>query len=393
MIETYNPSIAVVALSSITWDKDYDFVSKLRTKFPGIHITVFSDTVCDEYFFNLIMRVADEAFLDPFTYDIVNYRLKSFSSFNRIKSYLGNKKAKLVETHLPRHELFDSTLYRWPFVKHSRYAAVYTQFGCPYVCTYCPLGAMSVSYRSADNVLAEIQQIYKNGYKEIQFGDETFGTPKENIIKILHGMKDAGYKFSWSAYTYPGLVDFDYLSLMKDSGCHTLVIGIDSCDFSLLRKYRRQIDKDIILRFLENARRLNIDVCGDFILGFEEEDEEQVLNTIKFALSCGLDYASFNVACPLFTSYIREQKKKAGFIRDNTFGFDTAGFNIVRTQKLNKRQLRQLHSLAVRKFYLRPGYILKRISKIRSLEEFILRFIEGIGVLRNVIVNKMNENK
>ena len=100
------------------------------------------------------------------------------------------------------------------------------------------------------------------------------------------------------------------MELMKATGCHTLVTGIDSHDFSLLKKYGRPITKEILLKFLENCKELKIDVCGDFVLGFEEEDEDSILKTIDFAINCKIDYASFNSANPLFGTVIREQKLK-----------------------------------------------------------------------------------
>ena len=40
-----------------------------------------------------------------------------------------------------------------------------------------------------------------------------------------------------------------------------------------------------------------------------------------------------------------------------------------------------MQSYAFRRFYLRPKYMIKRLSKIRSMEEFALRSVEGLGVL------------
>ena len=387
-IGEYKPTLVVVAVSSVVWDKDYEFLSRIKKEFSRVHVVAFGDAVREKYFFDMLLKQIDEVFLNPFTYDIVNYRAKKFSSFAMIEGAQGSKKNVEVKTYLPRHHLFDNISYRWPFVKHFRYAAVYTQFGCPFCCSYCTSSRTTVTYRPAENVLAEIDQVYADGYKEIHFGDDSFGNPKENTRKILEGILKKNYKISWSAYTYPALADRDYLELMKATGCHTLVTGIDSHDFSLLKKYGRPITKEILLKFLENCKELKIDVCGDFVLGFEEEDEDSILKTIDFAINCKIDYASFNSANPLFGTVIREQKIKGGIIKEGSFGYDTAGYHIPSSTKLRSERLKQLHSRAVKKFYFRPSYIIKRISKIRSFEEFTLRLIEGLGVMKNAILTR-----
>jgi hypothetical protein len=388
MIREYQPTVLVVALSSVVWDKDYAFISQVRKIFPLVHMIVFGDAIRERYFFDSAMNIADEAILNPLVYNISTYRLKKFSTFSVINDSQIDKKGKEIKTYLPRHKLFDNTAYRWPFVKHFRYAAVYTQFGCPFSCSYCTSSRTSVTYRSADNILDEIDQVYADGYKEIHFGDDTFGSPRENTIKILNGILKKGYRFSWSAYTYPGLVDWEYLKLMHATGCHTLVIGIDSHDFTLLKKYGRPLKQEVLFNFINNCKKLGIDICGDFILGFEEEDEDSILKTIDFAIKSKVDYASFNCANPLFGSSIREQKKEIGIIKEGDFGFDTAGYNIPRTSRISSLRLRELHFLALRRFYFRPGYILRRLFKIRSIEEFMLRAMEGMGVIKNAILTK-----
>ena len=83
------------------------------------------------------------------------------------------------------------------------------------------------------------------------------------------------FNLSWSGYTYPGLIDKKFLEVMKLSGCHTLVIGIDSADFDLLKEYNRNVKKERTFQFISDCHEFNIDVCGDFILGLEGEDEQK----------------------------------------------------------------------------------------------------------------------
>jgi radical SAM superfamily enzyme YgiQ (UPF0313 family) len=385
LIKEYKPTLIITSTSSEVWEQDYEFISKIRNELKEVYITAFGDALREKYFFDSIKNIVDDVFLNPFTYNVSSYRNNPPLTFEQMYPARIDKGGFQIKTGIPRHELFDNLSYRWPFSKHYRYGAVYSQFGCPFTCSYCTSSRTTVTYRQPESILEEIEGLHRDKYKEIHFGDDTFGNPKDNTVKILAGMEKQKYKFSWSAYTYPGLVDFEFLKLMKATGCHTLVVGIDSYDFSLLKKYGRSVPRDILLKFIANCKKLNIDVCGDFILGFEEEDEEAILKTIKFAVDLGIAYASFNCANPLFGTSIREQKKEAGIIKDDSFGFDTAGYNIPSSKKISSERLKELHSLAVKRFYLRPAYLIKRLAGIRSLEELSLRFTDGVGVFKNAL--------
>ena len=86
----------------------------------------------------------------------------------------------------------------WPFIKHFRFAPVYTQFGCPYSCSYCASSLTSVTIRSIENLKEEIRLIHKEGYREIHFGDETFGNPKKYIKNHLNRKPQNAYSPNFS---------------------------------------------------------------------------------------------------------------------------------------------------------------------------------------------------
>ena len=55
----------------------------------------------------------------------------------------------------------------------------------------------------------------------------------------------------------------------------------------------------------------------------------------------------------------------------------------VRSHELSKERIFELHKQAVRRFYLRPKFILKTLLSLRSLTEFKNYFIAGLGLLLN----------
>lgn len=379
----------VLAMSSIAWPTDFEFLKALRAKFPQTKIVVFGEVFLEPSLIQEAKKYADHIIFDPLRSELPALLTQGTEAAWPHRSNGSRKETRELRTGIPRHALFDNTHYRWPFVKHFRFASVYTQFGCPFVCSYCTESITNVTYRPADIVLQEMALIKSLGYKELQIGDASFGHPRENAVKILEGMIREKFGFIWSSYTYPGLADEKMLDLMAASGCHTLVIGIDSADGALLQKYGRNLPQGRIRDFVANCHKRNIGVCGDLILGFKEDTKESCLKTIELAVELDLDYASFNIATPMMGSSIREEYQKTGMVEIGQTGFDTAGLNSVKgTENLTQRDLVWLRNHAVERFYMRPSYVWKHLRRARTLEELLIKANEGIGVFVNLIKQK-----
>jgi len=95
------------------------------------------------------------------------------------------------------------------------------------------------------------------------------------------------------------------------------------------------------------------------------------------ALDIGVDYASFNIATPLLGSSLRQEGTE--------LGFDTAGNNVMGTDTMSPATLVGLRNHAVRRFYLRPSYIWKRMTGIKTWQQLLLQANEGLGVGINLL--------
>ena len=189
--------------------------------------------------------------------------------------------------------------------------------------------------------------------------------------------------FSWSSYFHPNQYDPELLELMKKSGCHTLIIGIESSDLELLKSFGRHTKKDRLQSLITHAKKLGISICGDFIIGLPGQTYKEVLDTIDLSIGLDIDYASFNIAAPLPGSSIRENAIKSGQIPKDFRGVDSLGKNgVLDSNLLSQQEIIELRNLAVRRFYVRPRYILKRIRGISSFQHFWIQLSEGYELLK-----------
>ena len=117
------------------------------------------------------------------------------------------------------------------------------------------------------------------------------------------------------------------------------------------------------------------------VIGLPWENEETVEDTIRFAIELDSDFISFYTATPLpGSTYYNYAKEHNLFDKDTSF--ESAYFYpAVNTHYLTKDRVFELHKSAIRRFYLRPMYILRMLTRIRSLEEVKNYFRAGMNVL------------
>jgi len=172
---------------------------------------------------------------------------------------------------------------------------------------------------------------------------------------------------------------------MAAAGCHTIIVGIDSANLASLKRYGRTVDRERLEALIDHANRLKLSICADFILGLGHETEDDILRTVGYALELPIDFASFNVASPLPGSDIRRRLMESGEWVVGREGFDTAGrMGILGSSRITEERLRAVRKKAFCRFYLRPGYLLRRLRKTASLEHLSIQLLEMMSMFRKV---------
>ncbi len=379
------------AISTVCWKSDLYFFQKTKKMFPHISIFVIGDIIMDKYYRSLILKECNGLVANPYLLDLEKMlkvdhtnkgRLPGLCTDEEQEIFPKNKNITFIKSNPARHEIFLKRGYGFPFAKHFNFSQVTTMWGCPFSCSYCPDSKISPIVRHYESVLAELNYLSNLGVKELFFADKVFGFPEENSVPLLEKMAEE-LNFSWSCYFHPQLYNSRLLELMNSAGCHTIIIGIDSYNLSSLRQYKRGVSKEKIDGVITHANRLGMNICADFILGLEDETEDDVLKTIKYALELSIDFASFNIAAPFPGSVIREEAIKKGYQVADMEGFDSLGeYGNLSSQYIDGKRLKKLRRNAVRSFYFRPTYLFRRISKTSSWEHFQIQFNNMLSLLK-----------
>ncbi|MFL7790795.1 MAG: radical SAM protein, partial [Anaerolineae bacterium] len=119
----------------------------------------------------------------------------------------------LDDLPLPRHELLPLKKYRAPLVG-GPYAFVVTSRGCPAGCRFCIKHVSygdSVRFRSAENVLAEIEQLVGLGVRAIHMYADCFTVNRDHVMGICEGIVARGLSVRWTCNSRVDFVDEEML--------------------------------------------------------------------------------------------------------------------------------------------------------------------------------------
>ncbi len=388
-IKMANPSFVVLAMIDAIFSNDLAFLVELKSKLPELRIFVLGDAFIEDENCTKAAPYIEDIIVEPF-----RVQIDSFQPFAKDKSGLRNKETyskvnktpSKFEIPIPMHELFDDKFYRWPFSKEARYATVTTVWGCPYACSYCTVSNFPVHIRSVDNIINELEYIKSLKFKEIYITDFSFGVPLKRTIRLLEEMINLKFNFSWSTYFHPLQYNKNLLLKMKEAGCHTIIIGIETTDINILKKYSRNQNLLKIEELINFCHTINIKVCGDFLIGLKEQNKNEIQENIETSIKLKLDYASFNIVAPLPGTIIKEEIKKSSFLKDEHAYYDSLGREgVIELGSWSKEEILSLRDSSVKRFYFRPIFLLNTIFKSRNIKSVFYQGIEFVHLIWKTI--------
>jgi len=386
------PDIIVFLSGQVSFPEDFAFLKQIKKKTAATLIGSGDIFMEDGEKILAQNPFIDAILLDFTTPDILDY-LAGKKNVNNMIYRKGNKiitgktlRTKVGEysVSVPRHELFPNHLYRYPFVEGKPFAVVLTDYGCLFGCRFCIMGEIGFKQRPIDNVIGELKHIQSLGIKHIYFDDQTFGAHKARARELLTKMIELKFGFRWVCFARVDVVDEVMLRLMKKAGCHTIMFGVESANPAILKKYNKGFTVERIVEIFALCKKLDIKTLGTFMLGFPGESEDSVLQTIAFAKKINPDYASFNVPIPRAGTQLRREMIKINPTAGKALPVDQSGSFIVGgTDQIPKERLIALRRKAILEFYLRPGYLIRRLTKIHTFYELKQNIADALSLFKS----------
>lgn len=392
-IRYFSPDVIIFISGLASWVNDFEFMKQIKKENPHLKLIGMGDIFWEkETFFD--NSWIDAVLFDFTTKDIMNY-LKG--NHGLIKNMMFREGGNIIcteilkydkedfEIEIPRHELFLKKRYTFPFARKLPFATILTDYGCGFNCSFCIYGSLGFKLRKLENVFNELEYIHYLGIRELFIKDQTFGYCGKRAIKFCNELIRKDWNFSWTAFSRVDILDYELLFAMREAGCHTLIMGVETANENILKKYKKGVLKKKVEDVFELCRKLNIRTVATFILGFPQEDKNSMLKTIKFAKEINCDFASFNVFVPKTLSASKELEGD----KDVKIGhkeWDQSGtIPVLNNGVVSGEEIHNLLVFAVKQFYLRPLYILNRIRRTVTFDELKMLIKNGIGLIKNFI--------
>ena len=284
----------------------------------------------------------------------------------------------------PARHLVDNSIYKRPDNGKVQ-AVVKVARGCPFHCFFClatPVSGAKVRTRSPENIVAELKEcVEKYNIKNFLFWSDIFNFNREWTLELCQKIIESGLKITWSSNTRADTMDDEMARMMYKSGCRLVSIGVESGSQKMLDNIGKKITLDDIRNTVKILKKNKIKIYNYFVIGLPWETEETVEETIKFAIELDSNFISFYTATPLpgtkYFAYAMMNKLVEG-----NLDFRSAYYEpVVRSEHLSKERIFELHKQAVKRFYLRPRFIIKTLLSLRSFAEVKNYFIAGINLL------------
>jgi anaerobic magnesium-protoporphyrin IX monomethyl ester cyclase len=288
------------------------FAEKFDFVFKGEAVVSFAE-FCSDYH---LSKSKDEFFAKMDSHRYAGIFSKSNGLFDEPVMHLSEQ--QLNSLPIPDRRGFPHEIYQIQSMQISKKktTTIMMTYGCPHHCDFCskPIFGDVLRIRSLDSIFDELKDIVSYGYDSVWIADDTFTCNTTFLKNFCERMLVEKLGLSWSCLSRVDRMDAETYRLMKDSGCNKVYLGIESGNDEILKLMNKGTDKAMIEHAVSAFHHVGIACCGFFIVGYPGETIKTIEETFSFALSLGLEQATFNLPYPLPGSKLYE--RVTGLYRD-----------------------------------------------------------------------------
>lgn len=394
-LKEFQPNYLVANIATPTFKSDMMAVQHAKEIVPNIctivkgapFLTYNTNTIYENPFIDYVIIGEAELTLKDILDGVPDNEILGIcyrENFQPVKTEKRPFNENLDALPFPARHLVDNSIYRRPDNGKVQ-AVIKVARGCPFHCFFClatPVSGTKVRKRSPENIVAELKEcVEKYNIRNFLFWSDIFNLDREWTLELCQKIIESGLKITWSSNTRADTMDDEMAKMMYKSGCRLVSIGVESGSQKMLDNIGKKITLDDIRNTVKILKKNKIKIYNYYVIGLPWETEETVEETIKFAIELDSNFISFYTATPLpgtkYFAYAMLNKLVEG-----NLDFRSAYYEpVVRSEHLSKERIFELHKQAVKRFYLRPKFILKTLLSLRSFAEVKNYFTAGLNLL------------
>jgi len=178
-----------------------------------------------------------------------------------------------------------------------------TNHGCPYNCSYCSVHIFGnkISEYSPQRVCEEMENMaQKTGVFMFTFTNSNLlFLKKEWLLAFCNEIikRKINHYATWSGYHHPltlNLLSAKEYRLMKEAGCDQIVVGIQSVEPEILKKFNRLPNTYEIFKKINAAvREAGLELVIDYIRGVPGENTDTIEEFYRFCVENNIEMREF----------------------------------------------------------------------------------------------------
>lgn len=279
---------------------------------------------------------------------------------------------------------------------------IITGRGCPYKCFFCvyPQVFHSRKYRvrSPENVVDEIEYITNNFPKtrEIGIEDDCFSANQKRVKEICELIIERNIKIKWYC-NVRGDLDYFLLRLMKQAGCRLVTVGFESGCQHILDGMKKGEKLERYYQFVKDAHKAGVLVHGCIMVGNPGDNRQTLAESYEFSKKINCDSMQFY---PLYVYPGTEAYNWAianEYLKTHDFSqwVNKDGLHncVLNTPELSSEEMVYLCDNYLKKYHLRPRYILGKLWQATKNPSEGYRSIKSARVfLSKIILSQLEKN-
>lgn len=286
--------------------------------------------------------------------------------------------ANLGVLPLPAYHLLNRDLYRsygwnnWVSGHRTPVGVVFAARGCVGQCNFCAAHTVfgrGIRYFPLETVKRQLDYLLRDWQiRVLYFQDDTFTANRKMVEALCDYIIEQGYdrQLEIMVSSRVDTVNPETLRKMRRAGVRWICFGVESGNQAILDRMGKKITVGQVRTAFRLAREAGLFIAGNFMIGHIGETRATALDTIDLACELDQEYASFAIAIPLPGTELYDYCIDSGMQLPawNDFGnVNTPPIPVNR--ELGAAELVALRSLAVNRFFTRPGYFARLLVRLR----------------------------
>jgi len=308
---------------------------KVKNAFPnllnvwgGWHPSLFPDETLEEKSIDIVVVGQGEISFSGLLREISGKK-----DFGSVKGIYFRKNGKVTNTaaqpmldinSFPEHKYELIDIEKYFKLKGRRQLDYISSQGCRFRCTFC---ADPIMYKrgwygfSAARMGEELETLWKKyRFTDVNFQDETFFTYEDRVKAIAEEFLKRNMSFTWFGTMRAdqgARMEDDVFKLCKRSGLRKVMIGVEAGSQEMMNWMKKDIKIEQVYESAEKCVKNGIAVIFNMILGFPNETQESIEETLRVSSKLRKMSPDFELGMAYFKPYpgnaIADQLAREGY--------------------------------------------------------------------------------